>query len=321
MSRRGIAIAVTVGLLAGPAAARSSSAGLDVEATVAALRGLRDRARQHTAGLPTRFEARRTAWQTTPLRLVLSGARAPGEDDPYPLTHPLFLLGWDDGRLLLVEAGLAPEGARSFGRPAEFLGAEPGVCGRDAFAGIAPAAIRGAVFSHLHVDHIGGLGVLCAGGVAIPIRVSPEQQASDERWEVQGRERLDAWVEEGCVRREPFELIDPASPAPGLAGFGGVHRVATPGHTPGSQILVAFVRDGPTAPRAVVIAGDIVNHRAGFRLDRPKPWWYRRLIVREADGLQATNRRLLARLDAEGFEILVNHDLGVPAGTAGTECP
>jgi len=320
LSRHELAIGAALCLLASPAA-MASSPDLHVEATVAALGELRARAAQHPEGLPTHFEIRRTAWQTTPLRLVLAGGEAPGEDDPYVLTHPLFVLRWEDGRILLVDAGLAPEGGRRFGRPAELLGAEPAVCGDDAFAGIAPSAIRAGVFSHLHIDHVQGLGVLCAQGTPIPIRLSPEQRASKERYEVQGREQLDAWAEAGCVRPEPFDLTDPSSPAPGLAGFRGVHRVATPGHTPGSQILVAFVRDGPNAPRAVVIAGDIVNHRAGFRLDRPKPWWYRRLIVREADALQTANRRLLARLDVAGFEILVNHDLGIPAGTPARKCP
>jgi glyoxylase-like metal-dependent hydrolase (beta-lactamase superfamily II) len=96
--------------------------------------------------------------------------------------------------------------------------------------------------------------------------------------------------------------------------------VAVPGHTPGSQIVVGYLAspDGPV--RAVVIAGDVVNHEAGLRHDRPKPWWYRRLLVREDDALQARNRALLVRLARDGFEIRVNHHVPVPSGTAEAPC-
>lgn len=294
---------------------------LDVDASLAALETLRAGYARDPGPLPTSFEVRLTAWQTSKRGFVLSGDRTPGEEDPYVMTHPLYLFRWGDGTTAIADAGLAPDGARSFGRPTEFLGAEKTVCGVAPFAGIDPARVRAAVFSHLHVDHIQGLRAVCANGSAIEIRISPEQADSDERFEVGGRGELEAMAEAGCVRSKAFDLVDADSVAPGLAGLPGLHRVATPGHTPGSQLIIGFVRGDAGTLRSVVVAGDVVNHRAGFRHDRPKPWWYRRLIVREVDDLQAENRHLLARLDAAGFEILVDHHTEIPEGTKSVPCP
>jgi glyoxylase-like metal-dependent hydrolase (beta-lactamase superfamily II) len=309
-----LAMALAVTLLAGGAGA------LDVDGTAATLSSLRESYARSPAGLPLRLEHSLTAWQTTPRALVLAGDRTPGEEDPYVLTHPIFRFVWADGGVLVVDAGLSPREAAGFGRTTRFLGADPIVCGRDAFAGVAPARVRGALFTHLHVDHWDGLRALCRDGAVIPVRVSPEQRASDERFERLGREGLDALARDGCVREEKWRVSDGTPAAPGIAGFRGIHRVAVPGHTPGSQILVGYLASPAGPVRGVVVAGDVVNHRAGLRHDRPKPWWYRRLLVREDDGLQAASRALLARLERDGFEVWVNHHVAVPTGVAQTPC-
>jgi len=311
-ARLGIALAAA--LFAGSARA------LDVDGTVAALRSLRASYERSPAGLPVRFDLSLTAWQATPRGLVLAGDRTPDEEDPYVLTHPIFRFVWADGGVLLVDAGLSPGEAVGFGRATRWLGAGLVACGRDAFAGIPPASVRGTLFSHLHVDHVDGLRALCREGAAIPVRVSPEQRASGERFERVGREALDELTRAGCVREEPWEVTGEGLAAPGIAGFPGIHRVAVPGHTPGSQIVVGYLASPRGPPRAVVVAGDVVNHRAGLRHDRPKPWWYRRLLVREDDALQAANRALLARLARDGFEIQVNHHVPVPEGAPETPC-
>jgi len=317
LGRRLVAIALGLALHAPPAAA------LDVGATVEALRTLRAAYAAAPDGLPTRFETRLTAWQETPRWLVVTGDRPPDEPEPHVLTHPLFVFGWPDGRRLLVDAGLPPEEARGFGRPSELLGAETTVCGTGAFDGLAPGSIAGVVLTHLHVDHLLGLAALCTDGARLPVRIPVAQRESDERFAAAGRERLEELARAGCVEIGPLELeTDPptAPGAPGLAGFRGVHRVAVPGHTPGSQLLVGFV-GAPGGVRGVVLSGDVVNHRAGYRLDEPKPWLYRRLLVREVDALQERNRALLARLEEADFEILVSHDLGIPEGSEGAACP
>jgi glyoxylase-like metal-dependent hydrolase (beta-lactamase superfamily II) len=281
-------------------------------------------------GLPVRLGRYVTAWQPSPLALVLAGAPPPGESDPYLMTHPAFLVGWEDGRTLLVDAGLTPSGAAEFGRPLDWVGADGIVCAEDALSRLASDAgdgVDAAVLTHLHVDHLDGLAALCETGRPVPVALSPGQHTTDERFERAGLEALDALEADDCIRRTALGTTDPQSPAPGLAGFRGVHRVAVPGHTPGSVLWVLFLHDPAREEglHPVVVAGDVVNHRAGFRLDRPKPWWYRRLLVREDDAVQAASRRLLARLHDAGFEILVNHHLrlgdGPPVGVPCTDRP
>jgi glyoxylase-like metal-dependent hydrolase (beta-lactamase superfamily II) len=124
------------------------------------------------------------------------------------------------------------------------------------------------------------------------------------------------------VKREPWSVTDAGAAVQALGGFPGAYRVPVPGHTPGSQIVVAFVASPGRAARGVVIAGDIVNHRLGFARDVDKPLWYRWLIVREDAEQQAERRALLHALDAAGFEILVSHDLpGAESGLPNGQCP
>jgi len=302
-----------------PAAARAPEPAV----VVAALEAHRDRHAAHPGDLPERLERRITAWQPAPPGFVLAGGEAPGEPAPYVMTHPAFTLVWRDGGVLLVDAGLTRAGAAEFGRPMDWLGGGPVRCGADPWAGLAAGDVGAAVFTHLHVDHVDGLGALCEPGRPIPVAPTPAQRTSDERFERAGLDALRDLTAAGCVRETTLGLVDPDSPAPALAGFPGVHRVAVPGHTPGSVLWVAFLHAPEAAQglRSLVIAGDVVNHRAGYRHDIPKPWWYRRLLVREDDALQAAHRGLLARLEAAGFEILVNHHLEVDGGLPdGVDC-
>ncbi|MGI9591418.1 MAG: MBL fold metallo-hydrolase, partial [Myxococcota bacterium] len=104
-----------------------------------------------------------------------------GEAGPC-IVHPVFVLEWADGRLLLVDAGMEAEAARTFGEPMELLmGAAPTQPGRavaDAL-GAARSRLAGLIFTHLHVDHTQGIAGLCpAGAPALPIF---QTQAQAER--------------------------------------------------------------------------------------------------------------------------------------------
>jgi glyoxylase-like metal-dependent hydrolase (beta-lactamase superfamily II) len=260
---------------------------------------------------------------------VVSGDPAPGEAERQPLTHALFVFEWADGRQLLVDAGLAPGEAADFGGPLEWLGAGPMRCNPPAWdlpepapgPGAPPAAARAIVFTHLHVDHTSGVRELCRGGQAAVVRLSPEQEATTERYERQGLAGLAEAERDGCVRRDAWRTAGAAGPVEALADFPGAYRVAVPGHTPGSQLVVGFVAAPGGPVRGVVVAGDVVNHRNGFERDLPKPWWYRWLVVREDEDAQARNRALLRALAAAGFEILVSHHLpGAADGLAPVPC-
>jgi glyoxylase-like metal-dependent hydrolase (beta-lactamase superfamily II) len=252
------------------------------------------------------------AWQSVPLFSVLD-EREDNDPDAYVMTHPWFAFGWSDGRVLVVDAGLALDEAEAFGKPTQWMGGGEMRCDPQAWSPLLEPnrRIDAVVFTHLHTDHTLGVRGICAAQ-PVPVRLTAQQQASDSRFEAQGRDQLRAESPD-CVRFQPWsaKATGAAPSVAELTGFPGTVSVAVPGHTPGSQIIVAFVRDGETE-RSVVIAGDVVNHRLAFERDVAKPWWYRWFIIREDETAQQRYRKLLRSLDAAGFEIWVNHDLRVP---------
>jgi glyoxylase-like metal-dependent hydrolase (beta-lactamase superfamily II) len=105
-----------------------------------------------------------------------------------------------------------------------------------------------------------------------------------------------------------------------LEGFPGVTVVASGGHTPGSQMIVAAVRDAGGTLRRYIFAGDITNTIDGIRGDLSKPLFYRLVIVPEDDDRLGELRRYLRALERDyAIAIVVSHDqlhlksLGIPA--------
>jgi glyoxylase-like metal-dependent hydrolase (beta-lactamase superfamily II) len=215
------------------------------------------------------------------------------------------VLEWEDGRLLLVDVGMTRDGAAAFGGPIEMLsGGQPieplgSVVER---LGNAADRVQGVVFTHMHVDHVGGIGDLCRA-LRHGLRVFMTQaQAEVVNYTTRpGHRLLDAAF---CVER--VTLPDGPSPLP-IPGFAGVSVIAAGGHTPGSQIVVAQV--GRDAPRPYTFVGDIVNNIDGIVHDVPKPRAYRWLVVPEDGPRQSELRKYLRLLrDEQGFTMLVSHD-------------
>jgi glyoxylase-like metal-dependent hydrolase (beta-lactamase superfamily II) len=268
---------------------------------------------------PVRLAVINTASQPMPRSAVLDAGSDPQPRAAYVMSHPSFVLEWADGRLLLVDVGMSREGALAFGAPLEWLaGAQPihplgSVAER---LGAARSRVRGAVFTHLHTDHVGGMDDLCRSGNQ-PIRVAMTP-AQAERPNYTTRPGLQVLENAACVQRATL----PEGSFVPLPDFPGVFVIPAGGHTPGSQIIVAFVGDG-AAPHPVVFTGDIVNNIDGINGDVPKPFVYRWLAVPEDHQRQAELRRYLRVLrDRYGFTLLVSHDQrqleesGVPAWTA-----
>ena len=97
-------------------------------------------------------------------------------------------------------------------------------------AGVAPATVRWVVLSHLHTDHVGGVGAFPGAEVIV----------SRAEWErAQGiKGQLRGYLPQHWPLREPELVSDPLD----LAGDGTLVVMPTPGHTPGHLALV--VRDG-----------------------------------------------------------------------------
>jgi glyoxylase-like metal-dependent hydrolase (beta-lactamase superfamily II) len=197
------------------------------------------------------------------------------------------------------------EYARAFGRPMEWiLGAEPVVAGRSVAEALGTARERlaGVVFTHLHVDHTQGIGLLCAAPAApFPVFMTAAQA---ERPNYTTRSGLAQVRAAACAR--PVVLGD-SGLAP-LAGLPGVGVIRVAGHTPGSQLVVAWV-GAEGARRGFVLAGDVVFEKRQIDQDLPKPLAYRLLVTPENETQLGGARRWLRALEREqGFTVVPSHD-------------
>ena len=85
------------------------------------------------------------------------------------------LIEWGDGRMLSIDAGMTRDSAVSFGKPFELMGVSR--C-RLRFLGEQlgdRAAVAAVAFTHLHVDHTGGIGSLCESTRGITVFQTPLQ--------------------------------------------------------------------------------------------------------------------------------------------------
>jgi glyoxylase-like metal-dependent hydrolase (beta-lactamase superfamily II) len=228
----------------------------------------------------------------------------PGEGEASCVVHPVFVLEWADGRLLLVDAGMEADAAREFGTPMELLlGAAPPEPGRslaDAL-GSSRDRVAGLVFTHLHMDHTQGIAGLCPDGAPpLPIFQTPAQA-----------ERPNYTVTPGQRQVEAAPCASSISVADrGLTSLGdlpGVGVVRAAGHTPGSQMIVAWV--GAEEPRGFVLAGDVVFAKARLGEDRPKDLVYRLLVTPENEAQLARVRAWLRELETRhGLTAIPSHD-------------
>ena len=255
--------------------------------------------------LPVRLVVANTASQRLPRAQVLDPSRDPSPDAPYEMSHPAFLLVWADGRRLLVDAGMDAAAARAFGANLELVGGAPTETWGSVVEQL-PELVSGPlaiVFTHLHTDHVQGLGPLCAArkGAEIEVFQTPAQAERRNHTTSPGAALLE---EAGCARMTRLA----EAPLAALPGFPGVAVIWAAGHTPGSQVVLASLGGERGAPRRLAFAGDVANAVDGILHDVPKPLLYRLLLVPEDDARLGAVRRFLAHLGQAGFAVLPSHD-------------
>lgn len=270
---------------------------------------------------PVQLSVIETARQVMPRSGVLDPASDPSPNAAYEMTHPAFVLEWADGRMLLVDTGMEPDAAIEFGKPVEWMAdAEPmkPIGSVATQLGDAKARVAGVIFTHLHADHVGGIGGLCKGRSApLPVFMT---EAQNERPNYTSRGGLTTIDDAGCARR----TVVPGGALRPVPGFPGVFLVPAAGHTPDSEIVIAVMADGARW----ALLGDIANNVDGVLHDVPKPSLYSLLIVPEDGERLGELRRWLAALHGNlGLGLLPAHDAnnlhasGVPAYGAAPAAP
>lgn len=198
------------------------------------------------------------------------GARRylPGAWSEETLPVNVFLVHHPDG-LCLFDAGQTAEGARPgylprwhpYLRLARFeLAPEDEIGAQLTARGVDPAGVRWVVLSHLHTDHVGGIGAF-AGAEVIVSRVEWERARGL-------RGRLRGYLPQHWPLAEPVQ-VDLAGPPVGpfagsfdVAGDGRLVLVPTPGHTPGHVALIVRAEDG-----GYLLAGDLAESAADLPAD------------------------------------------------------
>ena len=218
------------------------------------------------------------------------------------ISHPAYLLGWPDGRLFMIDAGMNREDAAQFGRGLEFVMGTPPIVihgSVDEHLGDAIERIGAVAFTHLHNDHTSGLVPVCnaIGHEITRFQTSVQVEQHNHTTAIGA-----AFLEEaGCAK--PYVLEGPGPHD--VPGYPGLVALAVGGHTPGSTVYIARLPD-----RTFVFAGDIHNVKAELLANRPKPWAYSTFFVPEDPERLERLRLWLAELDRDPeTTVVVAHDV------------
>ena len=163
---------------------------------------------------------------------------------------------WGD---IVVDSGLGPQDAAA-------MGLEAYLPAHQARVDAAMRRARLIVFTHEHIDHIGGLLRLNDWAKVLPhALISPEQTATG------AVARTLPWPKGATAAIAPLRYRGMTAIAPGVV------LIRTPGHTPGSQMVYARLADG----REVLFAGDTSTMARNWQQLRARSRLVGDLIVHE----------------------------------------
>jgi glyoxylase-like metal-dependent hydrolase (beta-lactamase superfamily II) len=258
-----------------------------------------------SSDLPVRLSWINTASQRMPRAGVLEPSLDPSPKSQYVLSIPSFVLEWPDGRIFLVDLGMDAQSAIDFGKLTELVMGGKRVEPHGTVVeqlGDAMSRVAGVSFTHEHVDHTTGALELCRAHPE-PIKLFLGKLWTDST-NYTTRPGLEILAKAKCLARHTLE----GGPLIAIPGFPGLGFFAAAGHTPGSQVFVAHVRDGDVV-KTWLLVGDIANNIDGIRQNIPKPSLYSTFVVPESTVRLDLLRRFLGSLERDhGVGILVSHD-------------
>ena len=163
---------------------------------------------------------------------------------------------WGD---IVVDGGFGPQDA-------EKLGLEAYQPANQARVDAAMRKARLIVFTHEHVDHIGGLLRLPDWRAVLPRALIPPEQTP-----LQTVAQKLPWPDGAAAAIRPFRYRGMVAIAPGVV------LIRTPGHTPGSQMVYARLADG----REYLFAGDTSTMSRNWQQLRARSRLIGDLVVHE----------------------------------------
>lgn len=216
------------------------------------------------------------------------------------LGHTTFVIEWEDGRTLLIDAGMSEDKAREFAdRIAMLTGGDPATVHGTAASilGDEIGRVAGIGFTHLHEDHVQGLEGICgAAGQPIAI-VQTRDQATEHNYLT--APQASAIEHSACAT--PLVLAPDTRTTSEFPGI-GIYPLA--GHTPGSTLFAI-----PVGDRLWLLIGDISNSREALIENQPKGILYSYLFVPEDEDRLEQLRLLLTEFDEdERITAIVSHD-------------
>jgi glyoxylase-like metal-dependent hydrolase (beta-lactamase superfamily II) len=236
------------------------------------------------------FEPREVAFPEADPQLWAEADRrdpASVRDGVWQLRFRCFALRFDDGRIIVVDAGIGPASAPSTWAPL------PGRLPDElAAAGIDRHDVDTVVLTHVHTDHI-GWSIDANGAPYFP----------NARYLVQAAEVAAVESREPTLARW---LLEPLRAAGQLAVADGTHQLApgaavraTPGHTPGHQSVLLT-----SGEETLVVTGDVLVHVVQL-IDPNQPYHH------DDDPALARDSRI-ALLESAGDLVLATSHLGEP---------